>query len=73
MLSAGATRFSFSIKKKHSVIRGLGLFISLRLRLASTPTENLSFFQLAAYATTSSAQVFQALGIEKTTLRFKFL
>jgi len=41
----------------------LGLFLPLLLRLASTPTANLSFFLLAAYATTGRAQAIQALGM----------
>lgn len=41
----------------------LGLILPLILRLASTPTANLSFFLLAAYATTGRAQAIQALGM----------
>lgn len=41
----------------------LGLLAPLIFRLASTPTANLSFFLLAAYATTGRAQAIQALGM----------
>jgi len=50
-------------KKRQFVIIALGLFLPLLLRLASTPTANLSFFLLAAYATTGRAQAIQALGM----------
>lgn len=50
-------------KKSQFVIVALGLFLPLLLRLASTPTANLSFFLLAVYATTGRAQAIQALGM----------
>lgn len=50
-------------KKSQFVVVALGLFLPLLLRLASTPTANLSFFLLAAYATTGRAQAIQALGM----------
>jgi hypothetical protein len=50
-------------KKRQFLMMALGLFLPLLLRLASTPTANLSFFLLAAYATTGRAQAIQALGM----------
>lgn len=50
-------------KKSQFVIVALGLFLPLLLRLVSIPTANLSFFLLAAYATTGRAPAIQALGM----------
>lgn len=55
------TRLSNSITS--GSVAGVFLLLALSLRLASTPTANLSFFLLAAYATTGRAQAIQALGM----------
>lgn len=49
--------------KKYSIIEGAMFFLPLLLRLASTPTANISFFMLATFATTGRTQAIQALAM----------